>query len=549
VNKSYDNCRLVSSKYLTSFSDHRMPEDGCPDHPSTSQYVDYLESYVKCFGLRHVIQFGCKVVSVKDTNTTRKKGDSEVYEVRYKNSADELITRKYDVVAVCTGLHNSAFLPKLFNPTSDFAQKFNGQIIHSSKYKAPSIFSNKRVLILGCGETAMDIAYRAITNSQTQSVALSVRRGFLSIPHNLAKDRPLDVFITNLFEHSYEHPWVHALQLRWVLSTIFIRLFLLLSGSSFGFNQWAVQTKPVARGYHIINKSHAAMSHLNVPIKSRSMWGRFWMWVYQERGLRPIESFHQTEVTGVEDDGVTVIFGDGRKYEADLIVLATGYKQSFPFLDKNIRREFMEDSTEAQDGCGSKECANPYSMEEDYLPSEHFIVSKARPRLGFIGFVRPNVGAIPPMSELQVMWWLEKMRGNVKMLQKLGPPSYMVLGRKYPYGVDYGNYMHRVAEDYGAAPTLSTLSKSSHPLRALYTYCIGQSMISLFRLQGPYASGVCWEVVTGELWRVCLKRGLAENCGLLFMTWLSLLMNISACALECIWCMCTLTRPKFFVRY
>jgi dimethylaniline monooxygenase (N-oxide forming) len=551
VNKTYDFCHLVSSKYLTAFSDHRMSEDtaSCPDHPSAAQYCEYLQTYAERFGLLDKIKFGCAVVSVKDADTTCKQGDSDEYEVQYENSDYKLITGKFDIVAVCSGLHNSAFVPTLFTPSNDFATKFKGQIIHSCQYKEASIFTNKRVLILGCGETAMDLAYRAINNSRTQSVALSVRRGLLSIPHNLAKDRPLDVFITNLFEHAYEHPWVHSLRLRWVLSTIIIRLFLLLSGSSVGFNQWAVQTSPVARGYHIINKSHAAMSHLNVPIKSQSMWGRFWMWVYQESGLRPIESFHQTEVVGVDDDGVTVRFCDGRKYEADLIVLATGYKQSFPFLDDNIRKEFMEESLQAQSCDGCKGDVSSYKLEEHYLPSQHFIVGKNRPRLGFIGFVRPNVGAIPPMSELQVMWWLERMKGAVNMLPNSDPPSYMVLGRKYPYGVDYGSYMHRVAEDFGAAPTLTTLSKSSHPFKALYTYCIGQSMISLFRLQGPYASAVCWEVVTGELWRVCLKRGLAENCGLLFMTWLSFLMNMTACVLECIWCMCTLSQPKLFERY
>jgi len=566
VNKVYDNCRLVSSKYLTAFSDDRMSEDTeiCPDHPSTTQYVDYLKSYAERFGLRQHIHFGSTVVSVKDAEsrndvTDNKLGDdSNGYEVQYNNHKNQIITGDYDVVAVCSGLHNIEYVPKSFLPSSsdkkntNIATKFKGQIIHSSQYKNPSIFAEKRVLILGCGETAMDIAHRAVSNPRCKSVALSVRRGFLSIPHNLAKDRPLDVFITNLFEHAYEHPWVHAYRLRWVLSTVFIRLFLFLTGSSLGFNQWAVQTGPVKRGYHIINKSHAAMGHLNVPVKRKSLWGRFWMWVYQEGGLRPIESFHKTEVTEVEDDGVTVIFGDGRKYAADLIVLATGYKQSFPFLDDKIRKEFREESVRARDehnSCGGD--MGKYSIEEEHLPKEHFIISKTRPHLGFIGFVRPNVGAIPPMSELQVMWWLEKMRGNVKTLDlKPGtPPSYMVLGRKYPYGVDYGNYMHRVAEDIDAAPTLSTLAKSSRPLQALYTYCIGQSMVSLFRLQGPYESKICWRVATGELWRVCMKRGFAENCGLLYMTWLSFLMNAIACTLECLWCILTLKKPKFFVRY
>jgi dimethylaniline monooxygenase (N-oxide forming) len=555
VNKVYDNTRLVSSKYITAFSDFRMSEDAavCPNHPSAQQYVEYLNSYWDHFCLGQRIQFGCTVVSMKDAEGADIfNDDSKGYEVQYHNTDGQAITQHFDVVSICSGLHNTPNIPREFDPSNpnSLVHKFKGLIIHSSQYKDPAVFTNKRVLVLGSGETAMDICHRAIMNPHSKSVALCVRRGFLSIPHNLAEDRPLDVFITNLFEHAYEHPWVHALRLRWVLSTIFIRLFLLLTGSSFGFNQWAVPTTPIRRGYHIINKSHAAMGHLNVPIKAKTAWGRFWMWAYGETNLRPIISFHKTQVVDVEED-VTVRFDDGRIYEADLIVMATGYKQSFPFLDEKIREDFQRESLEAKGATstgGETKCK--YALDEDYLPSEHFIASKNRPRLGFIGFVRPNVGAIPPMSELQVMWWLQRMAGKIDMLPaKAGPPSYMVLGAKYQYGVDYGNYMHRVAEDIGAAPTLSTLARSNEPLKTLFTYCIGQSMVPLFRLEGPYASKLCWEVVAGELWRVCMRRGWAENVGLVYMTYLSLLMNMTACALECVWCLLTLRKPKFFVRY
>lgn len=521
----------------------------------SSNSVSYLESYADQFGLKRHIQFRCHVISVKDANQSSKEGDACGYEVQYTNPDSQIInTEKFDVVAICSGLHNTPYTPDLFLPssppdTTSIFHKFKGQIIHSSEYKDSSLFTGKRVLIVGCGETAMDLAHRAILNPQCKIVAMSVRRGFLSIPHSLAKNRPLDVFITNLFEHAYEHPWVHALRLRWHLSTIFIRLFLFLTGSSWGFNQWAVPTTPVRRGYHIINKSHAAMSHLNVPMKRQSLWGQLWMWVYGESHLRPIQSFYGTQVAGIDDDGTSIRFTDGRRFEADLIVLATGYQQSFPFLHNSIRKEIQKDSLRANPHTCTKDDTSSYILEEDYLPSDHFIVSRTRPTLGFIGFVRPNVGAIPPMSELQVMWWLEHMRGRVKKLAKSGPPSYMLLGKKYRYGVDYGNYMHRIAEDFDAAPTLTTLARSRHPFRALYTYCIGQSMVPLFRLQGPFESKTCWEVVTGELWRVCLRRGIAENCGLLYMTMLSLLMNVVACALECIWCLVTLRRPKFFVRY
>mmetsp|Transcript_16304 Transcript_16304/g.24371 ORF Transcript_16304/g.24371 Transcript_16304/m.24371 type:complete len:156 (-) Transcript_16304:169-636(-) len=155
------------------------------------------------------------------------------------------------------------------------------------------------------------------------------------------------------------------------------------------------------------------------------------------------------------------------------------------------------------------------------------------------------------MSELQTMWWLCRMQGKVNMLEI--PPNesrtYMVLGSKYSYGVDYGNYMHRVAEDIGAAPTLSCLGRSSKPVKALFTYCIGQSHIPLFRLQGPYASKLCWDIMTDELWRVCVKRGWVENFGLVAVSFLSLWMNLVACLVEAVWCLVTLQKPAFFARY
>lgn len=263
--------------------------------------------------------------------------------------------------------------------------------------------------------------------------------------------------------------------------------------------------------------------------------------------MRPIESFHKTFIHQIDANGTTVHFEDGRTFDADLIVFATGYKQSFPFLDDKIKQEHRTNRTDFK----MNQADHEYAVQEDYLPSEHFIVSKTRPGLGFIGFVRPNVGAIPPMSELQIMWWLCNLEGRIHRLDIPNDrlPSYMVLGHKYRYGVDYGNYMHRVAEDINAAPTLSVLARSSKPFTALYVYCQGQSHIPIFRLQGPFASKQCWQVTTEELWQVCVKRGFLENFGLASVTWLSLWMNLGACFVECLWGLVSLRKPQFFTRY
>ena len=137
-------------------------------------------------------------------------------------------------------------------------ETFTGVALHSSEYKDKSIFKDKKVLVVGCGETGMDISYRAV--QVASSCAMSIRNGFLSVP-TVYGTLPLDTLIANLFEHCYEQKWIHHMRLRWHFTTIFIRLgFFIATGSSRGFNQWTGGLQQVRRGYHIINKSTKAMA-------------------------------------------------------------------------------------------------------------------------------------------------------------------------------------------------------------------------------------------------------------------------------------------------
>lgn len=126
------------------------------------------------------------------------------------------------------------------------------------------------------GVIGLDISYRAVL-APAASVTLAIRSGFLSVPTVLSEGVPLDSLITNLFECSYQHPWVEALKLKWRFTTPFIRAaFLLGTGSSVGFNQWAggLPSAKIHRGHHIINKSVAAMPYINRPVKRKSFLGR-----------------------------------------------------------------------------------------------------------------------------------------------------------------------------------------------------------------------------------------------------------------------------------
>jgi len=80
------------------------------------------------------------------------------------------------------------------------------------------------------------------------------------------------------------------------------------------------------------------------------------------------------------------MFDDGRTFEADVIVLATGYTQSFPFLEDGIREDHRCDAQAQSGGSSNETTTSEFLLKEDYLPSENFITSKKRPKLRFIWF-------------------------------------------------------------------------------------------------------------------------------------------------------------------
>ena len=209
ASKSYDNGALVSSKYITAFSDFRW-ETASDNHPPIPEYLSYLNEYCEAFNLYDHIYFDVQVTRLHKHHVGKNaKKNVTVYSVSCKFMGDQqaqadiqlLLKTKFDAVAVCSGLHNVPYTPKITG-----LDHFKGKIIHSSQYKKRSIFKNKKVLIVGCGETAMDLAYRAVTTSNKQ-VSLVVRHGFLSVPTVLTEDIPLDTYITNLFECCYQHKW------------------------------------------------------------------------------------------------------------------------------------------------------------------------------------------------------------------------------------------------------------------------------------------------------------------------------------------------------
>ena len=128
-------------------------------------------------------------------------------------------------------------------------------------------------------------------------------------------------------------------------------------------------------------------------------------------------------------DGTRVTFCDGRTVDVDIIILATGYRQYFPFLQSMKKRDMKEKKNEMKGKMQASQDGDGHSFgdgdDDDLLPEEHNICSTAHPSLSFMGFVRPNVGAIPPIAEMQCMWWISRLAGKNRPFQPRSTELYV----------------------------------------------------------------------------------------------------------------------------
>lgn len=162
----------MSSKYITTFSDFRYVETDPkkdPDFMSIADYLAYLERYCTQFNLWPHIRLSTTVKNVQYGSD-----GTHLVTVQPVGSAEE--SAVFDAVMVCSGLHVTPNIPNL--PGIEHVPKS----MHSSEFKTRKDFGeDTSVMILGCGETAMDLGYMAV-NSPTKSVTMCHRNGFLAAP-------------------------------------------------------------------------------------------------------------------------------------------------------------------------------------------------------------------------------------------------------------------------------------------------------------------------------------------------------------------------------
>ncbi|ELV11678.1 Dimethylaniline monooxygenase [N-oxide-forming] 5 [Tupaia chinensis] len=146
----YKSVIINTSKEMMCFSDYPIP-DHYPNFMHNSNVLEYFRMYAKEFDLLKYIRFKTTVCSVKKQPDFSTSGRWEVVtECEGKKEVNI-----FDAVMVCTGHHTNAHLPLESFPG---IEKFKGQYFHSRDYKSPEVFTGKRVIIIGLGNSGGDLA-------------------------------------------------------------------------------------------------------------------------------------------------------------------------------------------------------------------------------------------------------------------------------------------------------------------------------------------------------------------------------------------------------
>jgi cation diffusion facilitator CzcD-associated flavoprotein CzcO len=325
----YDSLEINTSCPRMAYSDFPMPAD-YPPYARHDQVAAYFDQYVDHFGFRDTISFGTTVEEVSRTADGR-------WDVRI-TGPDGTETRTYDAVLVANGHHWDARWPEPAYPGT-----FDGEQIHAHDYRSRDQLAGRDVVVVGAGNSAMDISVESSYVARTTT--WSVRRTEWVLRKFLL-GKPSD----QVALPGWMPWWVTAARLRIGATT---------SGSMTKYG--------LPRPTHKPGQSH--------PVQSEKIRERL---AAKAVTARPA-------IDRLEGD--RVVFVDGSSAPADLIVWATGYRITFPFLSSDL-----------------------VSVEDNDLPLWKRAVHPDLPGLYFVGLVQA-IGAVMPIAEAQSAWIAETLSG------------------------------------------------------------------------------------------------------------------------------------------
>jgi dimethylaniline monooxygenase (N-oxide forming) len=415
--RAYAGLRTNNPRETYAFSDHPFPSTA-DDFPTARQVREYLESYVERFGLGPLIELGTEVRSV--ARGAGAGAGEPVFRVTVRQPDDgaEPETRAFDLVVVCNGVFSKPHIPRI-----EGAERFGGQSLHSSQVVDPEVLDDRKVVVVGGGKSALDLA--SLAARRTDDATLVRRRTHWVFPRYFFGRVRVDRMLFNRFSEkvlpAYHRAGISERAFR-TLSAPFIwlwrRAFSGLVRRQAGIPQHMTPDVPVTSGaenFGIGEEFYDLLARGRVDARRGS-----------------IVSF---------PDEVTVELDTGERLEADVVVWATGWRQGASFLAPELEREVWRDGW--------------FHLYRHILPP-------VERRLGFVGY--QSSGNCPLTSEIAAHWLSQVFRGELALpspgemereIARVHRWSERVFPRR-PEGYFIGGYVSQYVDELMGDMGLST---------------------------------------------------------------------------------------------
>lgn len=274
----YDSAHLISSKRMTEFTDFPMRED-VAEYPSHHEMKQYFRDFAAHFGLYEHYKFNTEVLTCEPLG-----GSGEGWRVTWRDAQGEH-SADFAGVMIANGTLSEPNMPT-------FKGDFSGELIHAAKYRSPTQFTGKRVLIVGAGNSGCDIAIDAIHHAA--SCDLSMRRGYYFVPKYVF-GKPADTMGGAIKLPMWLKRPIDSTILKWFTG----------DPQKYGFpkpDYKLYESHPVVNSLVLYHAGHGDI-HIKADIDHL--------------------------------DGKTVHFTDGTSEDYDMILAATGYKLDYPFIENS----------------------------------------------------------------------------------------------------------------------------------------------------------------------------------------------------------------------
>ncbi|WP_067534987.1 flavin-containing monooxygenase [Nocardia crassostreae] len=271
----YQSLHIDTSKFRLAFEDYPAPDEW-PDFPHHSQLHEYFRDYVEHFGIRDRIIFNTKVIGAK-------RDDAGLWVI----TTDTGRTETYDVLLVCNGHHWDPRLP-------DYPGEFDGVLMHSHAYNDPFDpidMRGKRIVVVGMGNSGLDIATEPSQRFIASKFYLSARRGVWVLPK----------YVNGKVGDKQSMP-------AWMPPKLGLKLK----------QRFVVKNRGHMEDYGLPKPDH-------LPFEAHPSASEEFL---HRAGCGDIT--FKPAITRL--DGNTVYFADGSDEEVDVVLCATGYHISFPFF-------------------------------------------------------------------------------------------------------------------------------------------------------------------------------------------------------------------------